>query len=85
MHIPSTQIKDTEFICHTCLIPMKSNAGLKSHLTCHGHQNKMEAITSDAKDEWGGLIYIRCGNHHVCVFMPCCFNAIKILLKFYCH
>lgn len=26
---------------------------LKSHLICHGHQNKMEAITSDAKDEGG--------------------------------
>lgn len=84
MYIQSTQIKDIKFICHICLIPMKSNA-----------VSRVILYVMDTKTRWkpsqvmqkmrGGLIYIKCGNHHVCVFMLCCFNAIKILLKFYCH
>lgn len=43
--------KDTKFICHIYIIPLKLNAGLKSRLRGHRRQNDMEAITSDAKSE----------------------------------
>lgn len=43
-------IKDTEFICHICLISMKQNAGLKSHL--RDDRNETEAIASGTKSEW---------------------------------
>lgn len=44
-------IMDTQFICQICMIPMKSNDGLKSHIKGHERRNDIEAITSDAEGE----------------------------------
>lgn len=45
---PIKPVNDAEFICHTCMLSMKKNEGVKSHLSGHGHQNKMETITNYA-------------------------------------
>lgn len=49
-------IKDTEYICHMYMRPMKSNADLKCQIRDHGLRNETEAFTSDAKGEEGALI-----------------------------
>lgn len=49
-------IKDTEFICHICMICMKSNADLKCHLRGHETRNEAETIKSDAEDREVALI-----------------------------
>lgn len=49
-------VKDTEYICHMYMRPMKSNADLKCQIRDHGLRNETEAFTSDAKGEEGALI-----------------------------
>ena len=44
-------IKTMEFICHICLAPMKSNAGLKSHLRGHGRLRREEATPINEETE----------------------------------
>ena len=40
-----SSVKVTEFICHLCLIPMKSNTSPKSNLRGHGCHSETKAIT----------------------------------------
>lgn len=51
----SNQINQGYRIYVSCLIPMKLNADLKSHLGGggHGRQNEREVITNDTRDERG--------------------------------
>lgn len=78
--IHTDPIKDTAFICRICLIAMKLNADLKSHIRSHGCRNEMEAIASDAKAEEAAPTCIRCGYQHVCIYE----NVSKIKYNWYC-
>lgn len=46
---PINPVKDRESICHTCMIPMNSNAGLKSQFSLNGYRHESETIASDVK------------------------------------
>lgn len=62
---PINPIKDTEFICHIYMIPIKLNVGLKSYFKGHGLWNETKAITSDMKGKEAALIRVKCGNNHI--------------------
>ena len=61
---PICSVYMTEFICHICLMTMKLNAGLKSHVRGHGCHSETEVFTNNAKGWEIVLIHGRWSNCH---------------------